>query len=311
MDCNLFGGYVDVARFWARVEKTETCWLWRGGIRDIRTPYGFVAVMVESARGRAVRTESAHRVSWELANGRPIPHGLYVLHSCDTPRCVNPAHLSVGTHGQNMVEKMARGRQARGPMSQRRFNPVVAERAPGRVRIRVRRLTDEQVRTIRTTYATGDITSADLARQYGVSNPMMLTILTGKTYRGAGGPIIERARKMQGANAPWARFTEQQVLDIRRRYATDTITMDALGAEYGTKNQTISSIIRGKSWAHVSGPKNMVVRPRHRKLTDDQVREIRASRAAGETCIAIAVRLGVSHATVSLVSRGKHHADVV
>lgn len=196
-------------------------------------------------------------------------------------------------------------------MSARRFTPTVAERTPERLRIRVRKLTADQVRAIRTTYAAGGVTSLALARQYGVSNPMMLTILTGKTYRAAGGPLVTRARKMQGANAPWAKFTEAQVLDIRHRYARGDITMDGLAAEYGTKNQTISSIVRGQSWAHIGGPKNIIVRPRHRKLTDEQVRAIRKGRSAGETCNVIAVRLGISGSTVSLVSRGKHHADVV
>lgn len=61
----------------------------------------------------SIRTEDgpryAHRVAWELANG-PIPDGLYVLHRCDTPRCVNPAHLFLGTAKDNSDDCWRKGR---------------------------------------------------------------------------------------------------------------------------------------------------------------------------------------------------------
>lgn len=53
----------------------------------------------------------AHRFVWEQANG-PIPAGMEVLHACDTPRCVNVDHLSVGTHAENMKQMSERGRAA-------------------------------------------------------------------------------------------------------------------------------------------------------------------------------------------------------
>lgn len=60
---------------------------------------------------RKGRTFRAHRVAYEDAHG-PIPVGLHVLHSCDNPSCVNPDHLRVGTHQENMDDRNARGRTA-------------------------------------------------------------------------------------------------------------------------------------------------------------------------------------------------------
>ena len=91
------------ARVWAKVEKTPGCWLWTGG-RAV-TGYGLIGVGSAATQ----RNRFAHRVVWELVNG-PVPEGMYVRHTCNTRHCVNPDHLAVGTHAENMADMVASGR---------------------------------------------------------------------------------------------------------------------------------------------------------------------------------------------------------
>ena len=90
-------------RFWSHVAKGEKCWLWTGS----KNTDGYGNAWVDGV------CQKAHRVAYRLANG-PIRAGGYVLHSCDTPSCVNPAHLWVGTQADNNRDCAAKGRQ-RGP----------------------------------------------------------------------------------------------------------------------------------------------------------------------------------------------------
>jgi len=131
-------------RFWQSVDKQSDaeCWPWigfigAGGYGTMPTPHGPV---------------KAHRYSYEIANGK-IPqgdgwHGNCVLHRCDTPSCVNPAHLFLGTHADNMQDMKRKGRQP----SRRGYNN-------GR-----RKLTADDVLAIRSSTDT----QAVLAARYGV-----------------------------------------------------------------------------------------------------------------------------------------------
>lgn len=89
----------NVARFYERCEKTPKCWNWTGSKN--RSGYGVARLGIP---------QLAHRASYEISFG-PIPEGLCVMHSCDNPACVNPAHLSLGTHADNMRDMSAKQRR--------------------------------------------------------------------------------------------------------------------------------------------------------------------------------------------------------
>lgn len=91
-----------LAKFWAKVNKTETCWLWIGNLNA--KGYGaYSKTEYQSGRvkeGMKYISMAAHRYSWELANG-PIPEGIEIDHMCHTPVCVRPEHLRLATRKQN------------------------------------------------------------------------------------------------------------------------------------------------------------------------------------------------------------------
>jgi hypothetical protein len=95
-------------RFWRYVPAGEpdACWEWQG----YRDNYGYGKLNSPGHDGKILR---ASRVSYELNRG-PIPDGLHILHSCDNPPCVNPAHLRPGTPADNTRDKMERGRHRNG-----------------------------------------------------------------------------------------------------------------------------------------------------------------------------------------------------
>ena len=83
-------------------EPMTGCHLWIGGA----DPDGYGVI---SRQGRRGKQERAHRVAYELFVG-PIPDGICVLHRCDTPACVNPEHLFLGTNLDNVRDRDAKGR---------------------------------------------------------------------------------------------------------------------------------------------------------------------------------------------------------
>lgn len=98
-------------RFESKFIKSDGCWIWIGCLRGKAAEgnnYGSFKI--------GQTNYLAHRVSYTLYKGE-IPEGLCVLHSCDNPLCVNPDHLSLGTHSQNMADMKNKSRGTNGEKS--------------------------------------------------------------------------------------------------------------------------------------------------------------------------------------------------
>ena len=139
----------------------EDCWLWTGAQNGSN---GYGAIYYNG------RSRQAHRVAWELANEQKIPDGMCVCHHCDNPLCVNPEHLFVGTHKENMLD------------------------------------------------------------------------------------MVKKSRHHHGEEHTYSKLTAKEVIEIRKAYAKDNVTLRQVASKYDVSHQNISYIVRGEQWSHVDGP---------------------------------------------------------
>jgi hypothetical protein len=105
-------------RFWTKVQKSESCWLWQGPTRN---GYGLFSWWT----GEVQRSTGAHRYSYRLLRGE-IPEGFVIDHLCRTPLCVNPDHLEPVTRGENVLRGIgtsARNRQKTHCVNDHEFTP--------------------------------------------------------------------------------------------------------------------------------------------------------------------------------------------
>lgn len=158
-------------QFWRHVTPghPDECWPWQGyrSPRDRGNLY---------AEGKQV---SAHRAAYELHYG-PIPAGMSVCHRCDNPPCCNPGHLFLGTNADNVADKIAKGRQPRGPIP-------VANRKTAIMRGEINgnaKLTAATVAQIRHFHATEGLGKRRLAARFGISPSQAQRIITGKAWHG-------------------------------------------------------------------------------------------------------------------------------
>jgi len=147
-------------RFWEKVDKSGDCWVWTAGT----TTYGYGCMPDEVGR-----PAMAHRLSWRLHFG-VIPRGMCVCHHCDNPPCVRPDHLFLGTKWDNSQDMLQKKRCHCSPQA-------IGERNSNS------KLMPKQVLEIRDRYATGGITQASLAYEYGISCQGIHNIVMRKTWK--------------------------------------------------------------------------------------------------------------------------------
>lgn len=145
-------------RFWSKVDKRgpDECWNWTASLWG----GGYGQFMRKGSR-------YAHHVSWELTNGSRGDK--CVLHKCDNPRCVNPRHLFLGSLSDNTQDMMRKGRH----------RPAVLRGTEHKRS----KLSEHQVRLIRTAYNGGWANGVELARMYGVSSTIIYGIVKGRSWK--------------------------------------------------------------------------------------------------------------------------------
>lgn len=155
-----------------RTEERGECLIWTGPLGN----FGYGAL---SYRGRP---RGAHRVSWELANG-PIPEGMCVLHRCDVPACVRPAHLFLGTRADNAVDREAKGRGVR-----HNENLRAGYRGPVGSKHHKAKLTEEQALSVFTLHAAG-LNQYEIADRLGIYQGGVWCILNRRTWKHLDVPV--------------------------------------------------------------------------------------------------------------------------
>ncbi len=141
-------------RFFSYVEKTESCWNWKGFLNK----KGYAQFRINYTR------HPAHRVAYLLFRG-PVEAGLLVCHRCDNPRCVNPDHLFLGTNQDNVRDMVSKKRHRTG------------SRKPNS------KMNDESVRELFTMCSKRYFEHEELAKMFGVCRPLITNILNGKRWK--------------------------------------------------------------------------------------------------------------------------------
>jgi hypothetical protein len=147
----------DVKRFWSKSDKSSVskCWIWTGA----KTASGYGAIRVSQSTFRA------HRVAWSITHG-PIPEEMCVCHRCDVRDCVNPSHLFLGTHEDNMADcaKKRRGNKPSGESHSKA------------------KLTANDVVNIREMHKNKLATQEELASMFGTVRSTISFAINGKTW---------------------------------------------------------------------------------------------------------------------------------
>ena len=133
-------------------EPNSGCWLWTGTLNS--KGYGVMGAAIFG-----LKKELATRLMWRTHYGDPGP--MHVLHRCDNPACVNPAHLWLGTHLQNMQDKARKGRAPRF-CGENSFNS---------------RLTDGQVLEMRRLFDSGEARQIDIAKRFNLTRGQVSLIV--------------------------------------------------------------------------------------------------------------------------------------
>jgi Mor family transcriptional regulator len=233
---DLFTGE-EVARFWSLVEKTPSCWLWRGKIR----PDGYG---VFRPRGGTNSTPwyRAHVLAKMLEdNIKDTGNGeLLVCHRCDAPPCVRPIHLFWGTRRSNHEDCASKGR-------------VGGFALPGEKHGQAR-LSNARVRRIWSLYYVHERSAGDIARHYGILPTTVWQIVRRRAWRSVTADLkgdMQQTNRRAGAAHPHTHLNDEYIQCIWCRRLCDGFGYRQIAKEYAISPSAVVAIVRGISWKHV------------------------------------------------------------
>lgn len=151
-----FGRYVYLS-------EDSDCWEWRGTKND--AGYGFIS----DEGGRSTGNIRAHRLSYQIFYNTKLKSEEFVCHSCDNPSCVNPDHLFVGSHMDNMMDMISKGRLKTPPVRRGESSNLA-------------KLKEREIHRIRHLYANG-LSSTQVGQIFSVSRHTILAIINRKTWK--------------------------------------------------------------------------------------------------------------------------------
>jgi hypothetical protein len=202
------------------------CWLWtRGRSKGYGTFF---------SEGKQLL---AHRASYEYSVG-PIPAGMHVCHRCDTPACINPDHLWLGSHHENMTDKTRKNRGRTGPTAKAGV-----------------KFTDDHIIEMRKAYVAGE-RAAIIAERFGMKRSAINDIVNGRSWKHLlgvkGCPTLEELKTAAAlATRNNRKLTVEQVLSIKAALRKGS-TCAELARVYGLCTQAIHDIKQGRNWPELS-----------------------------------------------------------
>lgn len=209
--------------FWKKVEKSgaDACWVWRGAKNE--NNYGRVNI--------DGKLYFAHRFAWELANGRSVPDGLVIRHTCDNSLCCNPAHLLAGTQTENIRDMEMRERANRNGLRTRKF-------------------TKEQVLEIVKLNSDGAGKKA-IGKMFGVSATCIMDILRGNAYR----DFLDGVDLGGCLRNPHVKLSKDDANKIREFFAGGSSIKD-IAKMYSVSHDTVRHVVRNLAWVddHTATP---------------------------------------------------------
>lgn len=150
--------------FWAKIDRTpgqgpnRDCWEWQGSFNI--HGYGIFHIQPTPYKGQAV---PAHRLIKELELGKDLLPKDFSCHKCDNRKCVNPAHLFIGTHLVNILDMTTKNRQAKGSQ---KYNSVITEKEAYYIR-----------------FLSKDKTSKEICKELGIGPHVVRNIRKGKSWK--------------------------------------------------------------------------------------------------------------------------------